>query len=279
MTVPHALTEPDVVELRRETAANGPVTVWFTEAAVGVPVGGSAKVVAVGEAGEGEFIQVRRSGSRDTMFCSPNELTRVRPSRASAGKRGASAGRGGSAGAAGSAASAGRREKASAAAVAPVPTRSASARTAASLAAPSPSPSPSPSPGGPSSATSTAAPPAPADPAPGAAAAGPSVSPAAPARPARARRDTARSSELSVTLSATAEGEWSVEVLAGKKRVVPSTAVPATAVAAAARALPAAVAEAVESSLEGARRRQRERVEQLRAELDAAQRVLDEFEA
>lgn len=268
MTVPHALTEPDVVELRRETAANGLVTVWFTEAAVGVPVGGSAKVVAVGEAGEGEFIQVRRSGSRDTMFCSPNELTRVRPSRASAGKRGGSAGRGGSVGSAGRA---GRGEKASAAAVAPARSasaRSASARSAASPAAPPSSPSPSPSaassPGGASSsATSAAAPPA----------------PAAPSRPARPRRDTTRSSELSVTLSATAEGEWSVEVLAGKKRVVPSTAVPATAVAAAARALPAAVAEAVESSLEGARHRQRERVEQLRAELDAAQRVLDEFEA
>ncbi|MBW0113160.1 hypothetical protein I4I84_31120 [Pseudonocardia sp. KRD-182] len=244
MTVPHALTEPDVVELRRETTAGGPVTVWFTEAAVGVPVGGSAKVVAVGEAGEGEFIQVRRSGSRDTMFCSPNELTRVRPSRAAAasGKRAESAGRG---------------EKASAAASSG--SRSTAARRAASAAA-----------------APAAVAPAPAAVAPAPAAA---EAPAAPARPARARRDTARSSELSVTLSATAEGEWSVEVLAGKKRVVPSTAVPATAVAAAARALPAAVAEAVESSLEGARRRQRERVEQLRAELDAAQRVLDEFEA
>ncbi|MBW0093787.1 hypothetical protein I4I73_28580 [Pseudonocardia sp. KRD-184] len=258
MTVPHALTEPDVVELRRETTAGGPVTVWFTEAAVGVPVGGSAKVVAVGEAGEGEFIQVRRSGSRDTMFCSPNELTRVRPSRAAAasGKRAESAGRG---------------EKASAAASSG--SRSTAARRAASAAAAPAAVAPAPAAVAPAPA---AVAPAPAAVAPAPAAA---EAPAAPARPARARRDTARSSELSVTLSATAEGEWSVEVLAGKKRVVPSTAVPATAVAAAARALPAAVAEAVESSVEGARRRQRERVEQLRAELDAAQRVLDEFEA
>lgn len=266
MTVPHALTEPDVVELRRETAANGPVTVWFTEAAVGVPVGGSAKVVAVGEAGEGEFIQVRRSGSRDTMFCSPNELTRVRPSRAAAagGTRAGSGGRG---------------EKASAPAR-PASRASAARSGASAAAAPAPPAAKARAAAAPAAGVPAAAQPAATAPAPAPAPTAPAEVPAAaPARPARARRDTARSSELSVTLSATAEGEWSVEVLAGKKRVVPSTAVPATAVAAAARALPAAVAEAVESSLEGARRRQRERVEQLRAELDAAQRVLDEFEA
>jgi hypothetical protein len=45
-------------------------------------------------------------------------------------------------------------------------------------------------------------------------------------------------------------------------------------VAKAARSLPPAVAEAIESSLEAARLRQQERVERLRAELEAAQRAL-----
>ncbi|MCX6463391.1 MAG: hypothetical protein NTW05_07345, partial [Pseudonocardiales bacterium] len=80
-----ALTEHDVAAVRGEVAAGRPVTVWFTPAAVGVPVGGSAKVVTVDDVAEGEFIQVRRTGSRDTMFCSPAELTRTRPPRRRAG--------------------------------------------------------------------------------------------------------------------------------------------------------------------------------------------------
>lgn len=76
-----ALTEADVVEARAELALGRPVTVWFTPAAVGVPAGGSARIVAIGDPPEGEFVQVRPAGSRDEMFCSPGELTRSRPSR------------------------------------------------------------------------------------------------------------------------------------------------------------------------------------------------------
>jgi uncharacterized membrane protein len=83
---------------------------------------------------------------------------------------------------------------------------------------------------------------------------------------------------MTVSLTAKVDGEWSVEVLVGAKRVVPSVPVQAADVAAASRSLPPAVAEVITSSLEGARQRQRERVEQLRAELDAAQRALDQLD-
>jgi hypothetical protein len=100
-----------------------------------------------------------------------------------------------------------------------------------------------------------------------------------PDRPSRptGNRPASRPSEVTVTLSATADGEWTVEVLIGRKRTVRSTPVPPSDVAAAARSLPAAVAEAIESSLQVARQRQLERVERLRAELDAAQQALQEL--
>lgn len=86
MTAAGALTDHDVAAVREQAATDKPVTVWFTPAAVGVPVGGSAKVVAVGDSAEGDFIQVRPAGSRDTMFCSPHELTRARPARRGAAR-------------------------------------------------------------------------------------------------------------------------------------------------------------------------------------------------
>jgi hypothetical protein len=79
-------------------------------------------------------------------------------------------------------------------------------------------------------------------------------------------------------LNSTAAGEWTVEVVAGKKRTVRPTPVQPTDVAKAARSLPPTVAEAIETSLEAARQRQLERVERLREELDAAQRALQELQ-
>jgi Skp family chaperone for outer membrane proteins len=55
------------------------------------------------------------------------------------------------------------------------------------------------------------------------------------------------------------------------------TPVPPADVAKAARALPAEVAEAIDSALESARQRQQDRVEHLRAELEAAQRALQDL--
>lgn len=288
MAAAGALTEPDVVALRAEASAGRPVTVWFTAAAVGVPAGGSAKVVSVGEPAEGDFIQVRAAGTRDTMFCSPGELTRTRPVRrraaAPSGKPappsapGRAAGTpadpgaqparaavtrpaSGSAGAAGSTGAAGptgaARSTGSAAAGPAAPTR-----TAAPVAAPVGT-----APVGTAQAAAPAgtAPAADAEPGP------------KPGRAARARRRSDPTGELSVNLTATADGEWTAEVRVGTKRVVAALPVPAADVATAARSLPAAVAEAIEASVEGARQRQRDRVEQLRAELDAAQQVLDQL--
>ncbi|HET9139197.1 DUF6319 family protein [Actinophytocola sp.] len=76
-----SLTDEDVAQLRGELTAGRPPMVWFTKAAVGVPAGGSAKVVAFGDASEGDFIQVRPTGSKDVLSFSPSELTRTRPPR------------------------------------------------------------------------------------------------------------------------------------------------------------------------------------------------------
>lgn len=222
-----ALTDDDVTAVRDEVAAGTTVTVWFTAAAVGVPAGGSAKVVAVGDVAEGDFIQVRPAGSRDTMFCSPNELTRTRPARRPAASR--------------------QRPK-----------------PAADDALPTEAPTPAP------------APPAPAPERSRAPQEEPVVKPVTKA-PARPRKRAERSGPVTVSLTSTADGDWAVEVRVGTKRVLPATPLPATEVAAVARSLPPAVAEVMTSALAEARRRQEERVAQLREELDAAQRTLDQL--
>jgi hypothetical protein len=237
MDTPTPLSEQDLAAARTELAAGKPFPVWFTAAAVGVPVGGSAKVVSIGEPAEGDFVEVRPTGTKDTVFCSPNELTRTRPPR----------------------------------------------RRAKQQAPPEPSPQPArqavvPIP--PARPERPARPPSEA-PASGSSRNGSTpddTAPAAPERkPARARSGAARPVEVTVTLNSTADGEWTVEVLTGRKRTVRPTPVQPAEVAKAARVLPAAVAEAIESSLAAARQRQIERVERLRAELDAAQRALQDL--
>uniref|UniRef100_UPI002027A5B3 DUF6319 family protein n=1 Tax=Pseudonocardia lacus TaxID=2835865 RepID=UPI002027A5B3 len=93
-------------------------------------------------------------------------------------------------------------------------------------------------------------------------------------RPGAGRAPARPPAGVTVTLAATPEGEWSVEVVVGKKRTVRPTPVSPGEVAKAARALPPVVTEAIESSLEAARARQLDRVERLRAELEAAQQAL-----
>ena len=111
----------------------------------------------------------------------------------------------------------------------------------------------------------------------------PVLSPPVPAqrderpRPASGRAPARVAAGVTLTLSASPEGEWTVEVVSGKKRTVRPTPVSPGDVAKAARALPSVVAEAIESSLEAARQRQVDRVERLRAELDAAQRALQDL--
>jgi hypothetical protein len=237
---PAALSEQDLAAARAELAEGRPFPVWFTAAAVGVPVGGSAKIVSIGEPAEGDFVEVRPTGTKDTVFCSPNELTSTRPPRR---------------------------------------------RAQNSAQKPAPKSQPAPAPPQPP-ARRAAAPPvsdAPARTEPASAAPDRSAEkngsapPAAEERkPARARA-AARPAEVTVTLNSTAEGEWTVEVVIGRKRTVRPTPVQPGEVAKAARSLPPAVAEAIESSLAAARQRQVERVERLRAELDAAQRALKDL--
>jgi Family of unknown function (DUF6319) len=224
MNTPDPLSEQDLAAARAELAAGRPFPVWFTAAAVGVPVGGSAKIVSVGEITEGDFIEVRPTGSRDTVFCSPNELTKARPPRK-------------------------RAQQAPPQPAAPQLARQ-RAPQGASARPESPVHDEAPEKSG---------------------------APVAEAerRPGRAR--AARPAEVTVTLCSTADGEWTVEVTTGRKRTVRPTPVQPAEVAKAARSLPAAVTEAIESSLAAARQRQAQRVERLRAELDAAQRALHEL--
>jgi len=109
----------------------------------------------------------------------------------------------------------------------------------------------------------------------------PKTAPAPPApvaKPARpAARKQAKVAEVTVTLSSTAEGEWTVDVTSGTKRTMRGVAISAPAVAQAAKLLHPEVAEAVETVLNAAREQHLARVEQLRAELEAAQRALDEL--
>ena len=232
------LSDQDLAAARAELAEGRLFPVWFTAAAVGVPVGGSAKIVSIGEPAEGDFVEVRPTGTKDTVFCSPNELTSTRPPRR-------------------------RTQKRSAAPTQPAPTQPAPARPASSRPAPAPPPPPparreAPAPPRDEPSRNGTAPTAAAE------------------KPARARA-AARPAEVTVTLTSSADGEWTVEVVTGRKRTVRPTPVQPAEVAKAARSLPAAVAEAIESSLAAARQRQIERVERLRAELDAAQRALQDL--
>jgi hypothetical protein len=229
---PAPLSEQDLAAARAELAEGRPFPVWFTAAAVGVPVGGSAKIVSIGEPAEGDFVEVRPTGTKDTVFCSPNELTRARPPRR-------------------------RAQKAA--------DRPADRPVDKPVEKPLPAPAP-PAPKRPARQEIPAPP-------PDRNGSAPAAEEKAPARP----RTVARPAEVTVTLSSTVEGEWTVEVVTGRKRTVRPTPVQPAEVAKAARSLPPAVAEAIESSLAAARQRQIERVERLRAELDAAQRALQDL--
>jgi Family of unknown function (DUF6319) len=250
---PAPLSEPDLVAARAELAEGRPFPVWFTAAAVGVPVGGSAKIVSIGEAAEGEFIEVRPTGTRDTMFCSPNELTSTRPPRRRRAKE--------------SPPEESPPESSAQRPPEPQPARQRAAQDPpARRARQAPSQDGSASDGHAQERSAQdraverngAAPPA-----------------AAARKPGRS--SATRPAEVTVTLSSTADGEWTVEVTTGRKRTVRPTPVQPAEVAKAARSLPSAVTEAIESSLAAARERQAERVERLRAELDAAQRALQDL--
>jgi hypothetical protein len=236
-TKPTPLTTDQIDHLRNEVDAGRPPAVWFTPAAVGVDAGRSAKVVAFTDPTEGDFIQVRPTGSADVLSFAPSELTTDRPPRRRKG------------------------------AVEPAP------RARAGSAA----------------STRSAAPVAGRANPPKASASTPSAAPKAidellvtrerptrSAQPARSAR-TRQPSPVAVTLSSTPDGEWTIDVLTGKKRAVRARPIAASAVAQAAKALGPDVAEAIDGVLAAARERQRGRVAELEAELASARRALSQL--
>ncbi|HEX6341272.1 DUF6319 family protein [Umezawaea sp.] len=100
---------------------------------------------------------------------------------------------------------------------------------------------------------------------------------AAPARAASSARKQAKPAEVTITLTSTVDGEWAAEVLVGVKRTLRQAALAPSAVAQAAKLLHPEVASAVDAVLNAARETHLARVEQLRAELEAAQKALDEL--
>jgi hypothetical protein len=222
-----SLSDQDLEQLRGELAAGRSPMVWFTSAAVGVPAGGSAKIVAFADTAEGDYVRVRPTGSKDVLSFSPSELTRTRPPRRKA--------------------------------TPPKVTRAVRSRAKA----PEPATPPAPPP--------PAAPPPSARP--------PEVVPAAPKPAARraARSAAPKPADVIVTLTSTPTGEWTVDVVVGKKRTVRALQVAPGDIAKAARALPSQVGDAIDASLAAARRQQQARVTRLQAELEQAQRTLKDL--
>jgi Family of unknown function (DUF6319) len=235
---PAPLAAEQVDHLRAELDAGRSPMVWFTEAAVGVDAGRSAKVVALGDPAEGDFIQVRPTGSQDELSFSTNELTLAKPPRR-------------------------RRPPEPAAEVeaeAPPPTtdellitrdRPRPAKTAKPEAV---TETPEPTPEAADKADNTDK-------------AEKSEKRSKPGRPKPPM-------PVTVTLHSTPEGEWTVEVQAGTRRAVRPQPIAAAAVAAAAKSLGGDIEEAISGALAAARERQRARVVHLESALAAARRAL-----
>ncbi len=99
-------------------------------------------------------------------------------------------------------------------------------------------------------------------------------------RPRKAPGSKPQSVELVLTVSGSVDAnDWHADVVHAGKKVVKGLPVPASAVGAAAKDLHPDIAAAIEAVLDAARDRQRSRVEQLQAELDAAQRALADLHA
>ncbi|RMI35220.1 DUF6319 family protein [Nocardia stercoris] len=255
-TTLQSLSDIEIEQIATEIAGGRPPMVWFTAAAVGIPEGRSGKVIALGDPAEGDFLQVRPTGSKDVLSFGPTEVTLIKPARAAAPAKPAA-----------KAQPAAARSGGTAATDPDIASRKDNAVTQPSTVV-SPAPVSSPS-------VSSSLP---ADPAPGAEAK-PAAKPAgqrAAKAPASGARKV-RTVEVMVTLSGTADGEWTVDVVNGKKRSVKGLVVSGSTAAQVAALLHPEVAEVVDSVLESVRSSQRARVEALQAELENARRLLDDL--
>ncbi|MFI9533143.1 DUF6319 family protein [Nocardia fusca] len=238
---PKPLSDNDLEQIAAEIDAGRPPMVWFTAAAVGVTEGRSGKVVSLGDPADGDFLQIRPTGSKDVLSFGPTEVTLVKP----------------------------QRDKPATAPPAPPP--------APEKKEPPVTPAASPS----TSALSAAdRKPAPAPAKSAAAETKPAAAPRTPAAPKATKAPAARKAktpEVTVTINGTADGEWTVDVTAGKKRTVRAVPVTGTAVAQAAKLLPPEVSEVVDGLLESVRGAQEAKVQQLQAELEQARKLLEEL--
>ncbi|MGF0316987.1 DUF6319 family protein [Nocardia fluminea] len=237
-SAPPVLTEAELARIAGELAEGKPPMVWFTAAAVGVAEGKSGKVVALDDPSAGDFLQVRPTGSKDVLSFGPSEVTLTKPARGTTVAPGGSA----------------RTRPESV----PAPSN----RKDNTVTQPSTLPSAAtPAPRSLAPVSDDAPKPAPATP--------------RPAKTAPVRK--AKAAEVTVTLTGTADGEWTVDVVNGKKRSVKGMAVSSAAVAQAAKILHPEVEEVVAGILEAARGAQQAKVAQLQAELEAARKLLEEL--
>ncbi|BDT98098.1 DUF6319 family protein [Nocardia sputorum] len=242
-TKPQPLSDSEIQQIATDIAGGRPPMVWFTAAAVGVPEGRSGKVIALGDPADGDFLQVRPTGSKDVLSFSPIEVTLTKPPR----------------GAAGATAQPKSTRKESSVTQSSTTTNT----TARPEPASAPEPPAAPKPAEASGEAGRAGKHAPAAPAP------------KPAKTAAARK--AKAPEVTVTLTGTADGEWTIDVVSGKKRTLRGIPVAGSAVAQAAKILHPEVAEVVSGVLEALRGVQEAKVQQLQAELEEARRLLDEL--
>ncbi|WP_327150023.1 DUF6319 family protein [Nocardia sp. NBC_01329] len=241
---PKPLSDNDLDQIAAEIESGRPPMVWFTAAAVGVTEGRSGKVVSLGDPVDGDFLQIRPTGSKDVLSFGPTEVTLVKP----------------------------QRDKPAAPPPAPAPAPGKKEPPVTPAASPSTS-APSAADRKPAGESSAAAKSAAAEAKPAAA---PRTPAAAKATKAPAARKT-KAPEVTVTINGTADGEWTVDVTAGKKRTVRAVPVTGTAVAQAAKLLPPEVSEVVDGLLESVRGAQEAKVQQLQAELEQARKLLDEL--
>lgn len=241
---PKPLSDNDLAQIAAEIAAGRPPMVWFTAAAVGVTEGRSGKVVSLGDPADGDFLQIRPTGSKDVLSFGPTEVTLVKP----------------------------QRDR-------PAASKSSSDRSPEKKETPvTPAASPSTAPATPRKpASGEAATAAPKNAAPEGK---PAATPRTPAPAKAAKAPAARKSktpEVTVIINGTAEGEWTVDVTNGKKRTARAVPVAGPAVAQAAKLLHPEVAEVVEGLLESVRGAQAAKVQQLQAELEQARKLLEEL--
>jgi hypothetical protein len=249
-TKPQPLSDTEIQQIATDIAGGRPPMVWFTAAAVGVPEGRSGKVVEIGDRSESDFLRVKPTGSKDVLSFSPTEVTLTKPPRDKAATATPAQPK-----------STTRKESTVTQPSTLTSTATPSTPATPSSAAPSPTvPKPVANTPEPAKQTST----------------GPNAAKPAVKAPAAARTK-AKAPEVTVTLTGTADGEWTVDVVSGKKRTVRGLPVNSSAVAQAAKVLHPEVADVVSGILEAARGVQVAKVQQLQVELEEARRLLEEL--